>query len=611
MKKNYFVVSAIIILIIFSFLLFSCNKSLDTPDNLVLNEEEILTWNKVNGASSYEVIINDKSLFTDDNKIDLFDEITEPIEYEIKVKALNDDVRRDSSYSNTIRYSVPIFTDVKAGFNGDGTIILTKLNSKDIKGKICIPKEINGKRITVLGDRCFENCNELTGVICDGIEAINFACFKDCPKLRLVNASSAKIVGIGAFYNCVNLETLILTDSLERINSRSLWCTRIKKLYLSKNVSILDPPMFYGCNNLENVEIALDNKNFYMDDNCIFSKKDNKLIRGFVNSIIPSTTKVLGAYAFYGLNIENIDIPEGVEVIEERCFEDCKYLNNIKLPSSVMEVSSSAITGCKNIKKIEIGNNDIYEVINNCLINKNEGSIVLGCKNSIIPTDDFIKSISYNTFCNVGLTRIEIPSNIKEICNGSFYKSEDLEEVVLNDGLEYVGEYAFSYCYKIKSIIVPKTVKECSGFTNCKCQIIIFKDTKCKLINDFNYNYYFTEGIDDRIITFGGSAIRNNLKECEIIFDDEYYVYSISNYNTINVIVPYRKGYKFLGWSTSLNKDDIVTRIETIQVMTYALSTMGYAVPVEGEFVEVTVFDENLDYTKYERFYSIWEKEKM
>ena len=66
MRKNY-IGTVIIFIIGISFFLFSCNKTISSPSNLSINEEEVLTWSKVDGASFYEVLINDKSLYSNDN----------------------------------------------------------------------------------------------------------------------------------------------------------------------------------------------------------------------------------------------------------------------------------------------------------------------------------------------------------------------------------------------------------------------------------------------------------------------------------------------------------------------------------------------------------------
>ena len=57
---------------------------------------------------------------------------------------------------------------------------------------------------------------------------------------------------------------------------------------------------------------------------------------------------------------------------------------------------------------------------------------------------------------NTKIERITIPATIKKIPNYAFYKCTKLSEVVLNEGLERIGAYAFDGC-KLKTLIVPST----------------------------------------------------------------------------------------------------------------------------------------------------------
>ena len=57
---------------------------------------------------------------------------------------------------------------------------------------------------------------------------------------------------------------------------------------------------------------------------------------------------------------------------------------------------------------------------------------------------------------NTKIEKITIPATIKRIPNYAFYECTKLSEVVLNEGLERIGAYAFDGC-KLKTLIVPST----------------------------------------------------------------------------------------------------------------------------------------------------------
>ncbi len=85
---------------------------------------------------------------------------------------------------------------------------------------------------------------------------------------------------------------------------------------------------FFDCPSLNNsncsIEIDENNPYFKMDGNCIISKQDNKLVQGFINSVIPDYVKVIGKEAFKGVGLTTLTLPSTVEVIEENAFASNK-----------------------------------------------------------------------------------------------------------------------------------------------------------------------------------------------------------------------------------------------------------------------------------------------
>ena len=66
---------------------------------------------------------------------------------------------------------------------------------------------------------------------------------------------------------------------------------------------------------------------------------------------------------------------------------------------------------------------------------------------------------------NVNIKKVIIPPTVKTIEYEAFINCGNLENVVLNEGLEIIGNTSNSYrgafenCRSLKSIIIPKTVK--------------------------------------------------------------------------------------------------------------------------------------------------------
>ena len=85
----------------------------------------------------------------------------------------------------------------------------------------------------------------------------------------------------------------------------------------------------------------------------------------------------------------------------------------------------------------------------------------------IIP--EGITKINGFAYC-YGLKSITIPSSVKEIGSNAFKDCIELENIVLPEGLSTIGYDAFYNCVKLKSIVIPSSVAriESGVFHNCQ-----------------------------------------------------------------------------------------------------------------------------------------------
>ena len=87
--------------------------------------------------------------------------------------------------------------------------------------------------------------------------------------------------------------------------------------------------------------------------------------------------------------------------------------------------------------------NPAFKSENNCLIDIENKTLALACKNSIIPTDDSVKIIGKCAFNGLeDLKSIEIPENITDIGYMAFAFC-GLEEVVISENVENIEDLCF------------------------------------------------------------------------------------------------------------------------------------------------------------------------
>ena len=153
--------------------------------------------------------------------------------------------------------------------------------------------------------------------------------------------------------------------------------------------------------------------------------------------------KGTGTITDCGTSVESIVIPEkldGVNVyyIGSEAFANCKYLEEIVLPSTLKGISEKAFSGCTKLLAIDIP----------------EGT----------------KSIGENAFENCSaLTDVTIPSTVKKITGNMFLNCKRLKNVSLENGITVIGDNAFCGCKSLTELVVPETVTKISSAAFLDC----------------------------------------------------------------------------------------------------------------------------------------------
>lgn len=143
-------------------------------------------------------------------------------------------------------------------------------------------------------------------------------------------------------------------------------------------------------------------------------------------------------------NATRLVFPRAMQRIDEMAFESLNLLTT-------------------SIESIEVEDgNEYFHSKNNCLIETATKTLVLGCKNSIIPDDGSVEIIGEYAFNGcMGATSIEIPEGVKEIHNMAFAYT-DFEEIIIPESIELIAEESFVLNPQLKSI----TIKSKDAFIN-------------------------------------------------------------------------------------------------------------------------------------------------
>lgn len=142
--------------------------------------------------------------------------------------------------------------------------------------------------------------------------------------------------------------------------------------------------------------------------------------------------------------IQSYVIPDGINAIGDRAFENCSELTDITIPNSVSTIGYHAFAYCKRLTNVTIGNNVT-------VINVSAFSNCSGLTNITIP--DSVTSIGDSAFykCS-GLTSVTIGNSVTSIGYSTFYKCNALTGITIPNSVISIGGYAFNHTKNLESI---------------------------------------------------------------------------------------------------------------------------------------------------------------
>ena len=142
--------------------------------------------------------------------------------------------------------------------------------------------------------------------------------------------------------------------------------------------------------------------------------------------ILSENTTEIPDNMFMGGNLTSIEIPEKVTKIGNRAFGFCDSIEEIKLSSNVTEIDDAAFWGMKNLKRIEVDdNNQEYCDEDGILFNKDKTKLIRypSVKSSEYRIPDGVEIIGEAAFnaCST-LISLTIPSSVNTIGEWSFFR---------------------------------------------------------------------------------------------------------------------------------------------------------------------------------------------
>lgn len=336
--------------------------------------------------------------------------------------------------------------------------------------------DFNGANVSVLSQELFYRCGLLETIkFSVPITSLEMSCLARC------SLKGQKLVfdeNLNVFLNTVFTGSQFISIDMSK-------CEKIKKIYhrvfdecYYLEEALLPPccesiyiDSFKNCKSLTSIKIPVNlfDINESLFEGCI-SLKEVIFERG-------SSVKIIMANAFKNCNISSIVIPNSVTKLQTSCFEGNSFMTDFEFESEescLLEVSSGAFSGCKEVTTIKFGKN--LKSISSGAFNKmlKLKEIIISAQNNNLRSIDgvvYSKDIKTLIICPCGITEMTIHKNVTQLAKGSFLGCELLESIVLPDvlKLDTIPEESFYGCITLKSIKIPQYVRNVSSNAFASC----------------------------------------------------------------------------------------------------------------------------------------------
>lgn len=281
-----------------------------------------------------------------------------------------------------------------------------------------------------------------------GIETIDSNAFAKKDIIEVLLPDTLTAIGDYAFYGCENLSTIKLPTSLTSIGNGAFGhCHGLKSIELPDNTESIAWNAFFESGLIGE---TVENKKYSIKDGLFIDKANKVLLQVLLPQeeiVIPEGILKIGRMAlsqyvdkYSGTKvvkdenpkeIKRVVLPDGLETISDGAFYWSKDLESVNIPDSVRIIESEAFCRCESLNDIKLSPG--------------------------------LTNIGRKAFSHcVSLKSVEIPGSVSDISVEAFCECTGLTEVILHEGTTEISYGAFAECVGIKNIAIPASVQNIS-----------------------------------------------------------------------------------------------------------------------------------------------------
>lgn len=299
--------------------------------------------------------------------------------------------------------------------------------------KVTIPKKVG-----IMKKNAFSNCTKLKTVkLNKKIYALGDRVFADSGLTSLTLNSNLQFIGNGAFQG-TKVKKLALKGKVTYIGNRVFAdCRKLKVISIPASVKGINTGAFNNCTSLRAINVASGNKKYASAGGVLYNKDKTLLIQYPLHK---------GSSSFH--------VPGSVTKIRKNAFSGNDYLQSVTLSAATIE--DYAFYGMSRLRSVTL-RSGVKAIGYNAFYMSN------GIRTLVLP--DSVEKIGGYAFEGLKVSRIHIPSRLRQLGTGAFRDCNNLKEFTGSGSSSYTVKEGVLYNKRMTDLIQYPAKKTAKTFT--------------------------------------------------------------------------------------------------------------------------------------------------
>ncbi len=248
------------------------------------------------------------------------------------------------------------------------------------------------------------------------------------------------------------ITSVVIPNTVTAIGNRAFYmCTQLSgTVVIPNSVNTVGYTAFCRCDRM--TEVVLPAKDVTYGNECFMTT-------GLTGTLtLPEGLVVISRNMFRNnKKLTQVAFSHTVTTVFDDAFAYCGNLETVQLPNSVTTIYGNPFNSSEKIESVTVEEgNPVYYSENNCVIQQSTNTLVVGCKNSVIP--EGIVAIGSLAFAQCGLAQLPvIPSSVTSIGERAFVSCGDHGSLVVPETVTDIAPEAFIYG-RFSTLTLPQSM---------------------------------------------------------------------------------------------------------------------------------------------------------